>query len=52
MSEIFHIINEYRSCPQCKSAAFLEVRKHDPIWLDGEVWCSKCNVFVRYYDAG
>jgi len=50
--EILNCINNYKSCPKCNSTDHLEVRNHNMMWHDGEVWCSKCNVYVREYDAG
>jgi len=50
--EQLHGINKYKPCPKCNSAEHLTIRDYDPIWHDGEVWCSRCNEFVRTYDAG
>jgi Zn ribbon nucleic-acid-binding protein len=47
-----HFINTYEKCPQCGEVDQLEVRNHDMIWHDGEVWCRRCDVYVRGYDAG
>lgn len=48
---IGHMVNTYQKCPRCGGTDF-EVRNHDLMWHDGEVWCVPCNVFVRGYDAG
>jgi len=45
-------VNSYKKCPECDSAAHLEVRNYDEMWRDGDVYCGKCNVYVRMYDAG
>lgn len=45
-------INDYKKCPKCNKTENLEVREYNPTWHDGEVWCKKCNVKVRNYDAG
>lgn len=29
-----------------------EVRDYDPTWRDGNVHCTKCDSYVRGYDAG
>lgn len=47
-----HMINTYKSCPKCGKTDELEVRNYDLIWHDGEVWCRRCDVKVRTYDAG
>src|SRR5260370_26781538 len=54
VSEIIvgNIINTYKSCPKCGTTDHLYVKNHDMMWHDGEVWCRKCNVYVREYDAG
>lgn len=51
-TSIIQGINTYKPCPKCKSVDYLIVRNYDPIWRDGEVWCSECNEYVRSYDAG
>lgn len=47
-----NLINPYKSCPKCEKTDRLEVRDYDPMWRDGEVWCGRCKVKVRLYDAG
>lgn len=40
-------------CPECGSPpSDHEVRNYDMMWHEGDIHCSKCNTFVRYYDAG
>lgn len=40
-------------CPKCNAAPeFQEVRNFDEIWRDGDVHCTKCQTYVRGYDAG
>ena len=46
-----HFVNTYKTCPKCGGTNF-EVRNHDLMWHDGEVWCVDCDVYVRSYDAG
>lgn len=47
-----HIINSYEACPQCGRTDMLEVQNYDPVWRNGQVWCRRCNMYVRGYDAG
>jgi hypothetical protein len=47
-----HLINTYKPCPKCNQTDQLEVRKYNMMWHDGEVWCKRCEVYVRSYDAG
>lgn len=49
---IGHLINTYKTCPQCGKTDALEVLNYDLMWHDGEVWCTRCEVKVREYDAG
>lgn len=46
------LINRFQACPTCHSTDSLEVRNHSLMWHDGEVWCGKCDIYVRSYDAG
>lgn len=48
----FHLINNYKPCPKCGKTDAFEVRNYDFMWHDGQVWCSRCDVYVREYDAG
>jgi len=48
---IGHLINTYKKCPDCGGVNF-EVRNHDFMWHDGDIWCVDCNIYVRSYDAG
>lgn len=50
--EILHGINDYKACPKCQKTDSFEVRNYDMKWHDGEVWCTRCEVYVREYDAG
>jgi hypothetical protein len=52
MTEIMHAINTYKVCPKCGQTDALEVRNYDEMFRDGEVWCARCNEYVRGYDAG
>jgi hypothetical protein len=47
-----HMINTYKACPKCGQTDRLTVRNYDLMWHDGEVWCTRCEVYVRGYDAG
>ena len=38
------------TCAECNSEK-LELRNHDPIWLDGDLYCENGH-FVRTFDAG
>lgn len=41
------------NCPKCGAPPSQHiVRNHNLAWHDGDVYCGKCNAFVRYYDAG
>lgn len=40
-------------CPKCGSPPTdHEVRNYDPMFRDGDVTCTKCDTYVRGYDAG
>ena len=40
-------------CPKCGSPPSQhEVRNYDEMWRDGDVHCTKCEAYVRDYDAG
>jgi hypothetical protein len=44
---------EGKNCPKCGSEPKEhEVRNFDRVWRDGDVYCTKCNTYVRMYDAG
>lgn len=46
-------IFNHPNCPKCGAPPKdHEVRNHDPIWLDGDVYCKKCGAYVRAFDAG
>jgi hypothetical protein len=47
-----HVISRHMPCPRCGNTDKLEVRRYDEAWRDGEVWCARCDVYVRGYDAG
>ncbi len=41
------------SCPNCGAPpGEHEVQNYSMIWHDGNVYCKKCNAYVRAYDAG
>jgi hypothetical protein len=45
--------SETSNCKNCGAPpSEQEVRNHDPMMHDGEVWCTVCNTKVRDYDAG
>ena len=40
-------------CPKCGAPpSEQEVRDHNPMWGDGNVHCTQCGTFVRYWDSG
>lgn len=41
----------HNECPKCHGTN-LEVRNHDLMWHDGDVWCIDCDIFIRNFDAG
>lgn len=49
---VFHAINPHKACPKCGLTDQLEVRNYSLLWQDGGVFCARCDVFVRFYDAG
>jgi hypothetical protein len=49
---VHNFLHRGKACPECGSTDHLTVRNYDSVWRDGEVWCSRCEVFVRNYDAG
>lgn len=43
----------YKHCPNCGACPkFQEVRNHSLMWHDGDIHCTKCEAFVRDFDAG
>lgn len=48
---VLHFISRFKKCPKCDSTEHLEVRNYDMRDQTGEVWCSKCEEYVREYDA-
>ena len=51
--EQFAGVGPHAHCPKCKSPpADHEILNHDMAWHDGDVYCTKCNTYVRAYDAG
>jgi len=41
------------NCPRCGALPQEhEVRNYDAVMRDGDVYCTACGTFVRYYDAG
>ena len=54
---LYHAIREScpcnrNTCPQCFNDQHAKLRNYDPIWRDGEVYCTECNIKIRSYDAG
>lgn len=40
-------------CPNCgASPEFQEVRNYSMMWHDGDIHCTRCDAYVRGYDAG
>lgn len=43
----------HKHCPKCDSPPIKhELRNYDPMWHDGDVYCTKCGTRVRTWDAG
>lgn len=43
----------HKHCPNCNaSPKDQEVRNYDMMWHDGDVYCTKCDTYIRGYDAG
>jgi len=41
------------NCPECGALPQEhEVRNYDVVMRDGDVYCTACGAFVRYYDVG
>lgn len=38
-------------CPKCGSDQHLEIRDWSEISRDGDVWCYKCNTYIRSLDT-
>ncbi len=46
-------IGPWTDCPHCGAdKSQQEVRNHSLMWHDGDVYCTACGGFVRYFDAG
>lgn len=42
-----------RNCPECDSPpSEHEVRNYNIYFSDGDIHCTRCGAFVRWYDAG
>lgn len=39
------------ACAQCGSTE-TAMRDYDPRWHEGDIYCAKCGVFMRHFDAG
>lgn len=40
-------------CPECGSSGKNHyMTNYDAMWHEGDIYCSLCDTFVRYYDAG
>lgn len=47
----FHF--NHTHCPKCDSPPQdHELRNYSMMWHDGDVYCTKCNEYVRMWDAG
>lgn len=43
----------HKHCPKCGSSPRdHEVRNYSMMWHEGDVYCIKCDTYVRDYDAG
>lgn len=43
----------WQHCPKCGACPeYQEVRNHSLMWHDGDIHCTKCETFVRSFDAG
>lgn len=52
-AEAMHQRKFIAKCPKCGSLPKdHEVRNHSLMWGDGDVYCTKCDAYVRMYDAG
>jgi hypothetical protein len=40
------------ACPKCRKTDALELCYYRAAFHDGEIWCQRCGVFVRRFDAG
>jgi hypothetical protein len=48
-----HIEKYCRYCPKCGSdPSHHEMRNYSMIWHEGDIFCLKCDSFVRSFDAG
>lgn len=41
-------------CPQCGTDDYRkrEVRNYCVLWQDGDIYCTVCEAYIRYFDAG
>lgn len=40
-------------CPSCGAHPSKQtIENYDMMWHDGDIYCSECGGFVRFYDAG
>lgn len=39
-------------CPKCDSSEHTERRNYDMMWGEAELWCGKCNEYIRELDYG
>lgn len=47
------IFGQHVHCPKCDSPpSDHEVRNYSMMWHDGDVVCTKCETYVRGWDAG
>lgn len=47
------LMGPHKHCPKCDSPPKEhELRNHDLIWHDGDVYCTRCETRVRSWDAG
>lgn len=48
-----HKLKEAQTCEDINKCSEKRiVINYSPIWHDGEVVCSKCGQFIRFFDAG
>jgi len=52
LEKINEVFRPKDRCPKCGKKKHTERRNYDMMWGEAELWCGKCNVFIRDMDFG
>jgi hypothetical protein len=48
-----HSENNCPNCPKCGAdPSHYEMRNYSMMWHEGDIYCTLCDTFIRYFDAG